>query len=179
MSDPDFERRIDWGTPQPLWLGLHQEFRFTLDVAASADNTKLPVFFDGTPGRDGLLRSWVGHRAWCNPPYNPKGEIERWLEKALQEAAQGVFSALLIPMASSRGYFNNLIVPYAQWWTFNGRIAFNDPLAKERSSPKQDNLLVVLDPLSEVLGHMGVRDRASGAVVWRDPHKPLTTSASV
>lgn len=171
MPDEDFERRIDWTTPDLLWRNLHAEFRFTLDVAASADNAKTPDFFDGTPGRDGLVQPWHG-RVWCNPPYNPKGEIERWLQKALEEAARGVFSAFLIPMASSRGYFNNIIIPYGMWWTFNGRIAFGDPLSKERSSPKQDNLLVVFDPASTVCGHMGVRDRLTGEVVWRSALTP-------
>lgn len=156
------ELRIDWATPQPGWENLNREFDFTLDAAASADNAKCPRYYDGlTPETDGLLRPWFG-TTWINPPYNPKGEIERWLLKALEECAKGVSSVLLIPMASSRGYFNDIIIPYADWWTFNGRIAFDDPLQPQgaaRTSPKQDNLLVHFYPGNTVPGWQGVRDK--------------------
>lgn len=158
-----------WRTPDVLWEQLHSEYRFNLDVAASVDNTKLASFFD--VDMDALSRPWdrmgVPARVWCNPPYNPKGEIERWLQKGLREATRGVFSVFLVPMASSVGWFNDLVVPYAEWHTFRGRVAFVDPVpGHERSSPKQDNLLVIFDPQSHVIGHTSVRSSKTGKVLW-------------
>ena len=161
-----------WRTPDSLWAQLHAEYRFNLDVAASVDNTKLPAFFDA--GTDALSRPWgylgAPARVWCNPPYNPKGESARWLQKGLEEAARGVFSVFLVPMSSSVGWFNDLVIPYAEWHTFRGRVAFIDPVpGHERMSPKQDNLLVIFDPQSTVVGHAAVRDAKNGKVLWTRP----------
>lgn len=166
--------RNDWQTPQELWLELHREYHFNLDAAASQANTKCPAFFDGsTPETDALLVPWTVDgapaRVWCNPPYQPRGTIEMWLEKALREAAHEVFSVLLIPMASSVAWFNDMVVPFAEWHTFRGRIPFVDPLLSgdaARTSPKQDNLLVILDPKSHRLGHRAVRHNTTGARLW-------------
>lgn len=161
-----------WRTPDALWEQLHAEYGFNLDVAASVDNTKLSSFFDAS--MDALSRPWdhagAPARVWCNPPYNPKGEIERWLQKGLREATRGVFSVFLVPMSSSVGWFNDLVIPYAEWHSFRGRVAFVDPVpGHERMSPKQDNLLVIFDPQSHVVGHAAVRDAKNGRVLWRRP----------
>jgi hypothetical protein len=121
------ELRVDWRTPRPLWLNLHAEFRFTRDVAAAADNALLPLYFDGSPGRDGLVEAWddepgVLSRAWDNPPYNPKGAIETWLQKALKEAARGVFSVRLkvVPAGSTglRVFIRPVDMDGLSFWTF-------------------------------------------------------------
>ncbi len=199
--------RNDWQTPggsvmEPekdgLFTTLHEEYGFNIDVAASAKNTKCPLYFDGlTPETDALKNDWIGidlarcsarhgilvaqpplamalvrPRVFGNCPYQPKGVIEIWLMKALEQAAKGVFSVWLIPMSSSVGWFNDLVVPFAEWQSFKGRVAFGDPLAtddSERTSPKQDNLLVIYDPHSKVVGHTAVRDAKTGKKIWTRP----------
>jgi phage N-6-adenine-methyltransferase len=170
--------RNDWRTPSALWEKLNVEYHFNIDAAADEFNTKRSVFFDGkTPETDALIRSWDvfdgKSRVWCNPPYQPKGSVETWLQRGLNQAALGVFSVFLVPMASSVAWFNDLVVPVAQWHTFRGRISFEDPLASnaddERNSPKQDNLLVIFDPFSEIVGHAAVRDARTGARLWTRP----------
>jgi hypothetical protein len=109
-------------------------------------------------------------RAFWNCPYNPKGSVETWLRKALEQAALGVFSVGLIPMATSVAWFNDLVVPFAEWHSFKGRIPFEDPEPDaERTSPKQDNLLVIYNPNSNVIGHTAVRDADTGKKVWVRP----------
>lgn len=116
-------------------------------------------------------------RVWDNCPYQPKGTIELWLRKALEQAAAGVFSVHLIPMASSVEWFNELVVPFAEWHTFKGRIPFIDPTPpldehgepESRTSPKQDNLLVIYDPESSIIGHTAVRDSKTGRKLWIRP----------
>ena len=177
--------RNDWRTPDAIFDTLNTEYHFTLDAAASAENTKCPAFFDGkTPETDALLMPWGndgsdGRRVWSfrayvNPPYQPKGAVETWLKRGLEQAAQGVFSVFLVPMATSVAWFNDLVVPYAEWHSFRGRIAFDDPTALDdddetRSSPKQDNLLVIYNPKSTTLGHAAVRCSKTGKRLWTRP----------
>lgn len=155
-----------------LWTTLHREYGFTVDVAADAANAKCVAHYDGlTPETDALKIDWAG-RAWMNPPYNPKGSVRLWLEKALEQASRGVFVVALVPMSSSVAWFNDLVVPYAEWHTFRGRISFEDPLAgvdDDRTSPKQDNLLAIFNPGSHVVGHAVVRDARTGERLWTRP----------
>lgn len=74
----------DRRTPDELFADLHQEFGFTLDAAASAENAKLPHYFDLE--RDGLASSWKGERVWCNPPYS---RVAPWVAKAWHEMENG------------------------------------------------------------------------------------------
>jgi hypothetical protein len=80
----------DRATPQWLFDHWHGQYRFTVDVAASAANAKLPRFYD--LNSDGLAASWAGERVWCNPPFSL---IEPWAIKAWNEPAPVV--ALLVP----------------------------------------------------------------------------------
>ena len=69
---------------------LHQRFRFTVDVAASAHNAKLPRYY--SEDRSGLTSSWAGERVYCNPPYS---DVQPWLTKAWQETDAEVIVMLL------------------------------------------------------------------------------------
>ena len=180
--------RQDWRTPAPVYAALDAEYHFNLDAAASASNAKTPLYQD--VDYDSLKHNWYGDdlaargaalgltvdstaaedvSAFDNCPYE-RGMVGGFLEKALEQAAHGVRSVHLIPMSSSVEWFNYLVVPYAEWHTFLGRIAFEDPLAtetSERLSPKQDNLLVIYNPNSTVIGHTAVRHAKTGLYVWR------------
>lgn len=58
-NDGDEENSKDeWGSPQWIFDLLHQEFNFTIDAAATAENTKLPVFW--TKETDALKQEWGG-----------------------------------------------------------------------------------------------------------------------
>lgn len=48
----------EWATPQGFFDELNEEFRFTLDPAASEENHKCEKFF--TKEQNGLDRSWGG-----------------------------------------------------------------------------------------------------------------------
>lgn len=70
----------EWETPQWLFDELNEEFKFNIDVAATIDNFKCPVFL--TPEEDGLNEPWgiiqpnryIPGRVFLNPPY---GEPEQ------------------------------------------------------------------------------------------------------
>lgn len=70
----------DRETTPEVFGPLHERFGFTIDVAASKENAKLPRFY--TAEDDGLKQSWANERVWCNPPYS---DIAPWLDKAWEE----------------------------------------------------------------------------------------------
>lgn len=80
----------DRETTPEVFKPLHERFRFTVDVAASMENAKLPRFY--TLEDDGLAQDWTGERVWCNPPYS---EIAPWVEKANGGGAELV--VMLLP----------------------------------------------------------------------------------
>ena len=55
----------NWATLQELFDELNDEFNFTLDVCANADNAKCPNYFSMED--DALGKRWTG-RCWMNPP---------------------------------------------------------------------------------------------------------------
>lgn len=75
----------EWATPQAFFDKLNQEFGFTLDPCATAENAKCARFF--TKEQDGLAQSWQGERVYCNPPYGR--DIRKWVEKAHRETLAG------------------------------------------------------------------------------------------
>lgn len=79
-----------WETPVWLFDLLHEEFRFTIDVAASPENTKLPVFY--TEAEDGLAQEWRGV-AFCNPPYSKSA---KWIQKGYLAAMAGQATVVLL-----------------------------------------------------------------------------------
>lgn len=54
-----FSRESDeWSTPQDLFDKLNEEFKFTLDPCATAENAKCKKYF--TAEQNGLLQDWGG-----------------------------------------------------------------------------------------------------------------------
>lgn len=115
---PDVDDRAT--TPE-VFEPLNRRFRFSIDVAASAANTKLPRFYSIED--DGLLQSWAGERVWCNPPYS---SIEPWLEKAWVEwegdeavdRRPGVIVMLLPANRTEQGWWQRWVEPFR----FDGRL---------------------------------------------------------
>ena len=108
-----------WETPQWLFDSLDQEFGFTLDVCAIAENNKCPRFI--SPKEDGLAKPWDGV-CWCNPPYG--GAIARWVEKAAREVERGVTTVMLIPARTDTRWFHDYIKDKAEIRFLRGRIQF-------------------------------------------------------
>lgn len=69
----------DRATTLEVFDPLNERYRFTVDVAASAANTKCERYY--SIDDNGLSQSWAGERVWCNPPYS---SIEPWLIRAWQ-----------------------------------------------------------------------------------------------
>jgi hypothetical protein len=61
--------RLDrYETPDWLWQPLHEQYSFSVDLAADAKNTKCPVYF--CPEISFLASvGWIG-TGWLNPPFS-------------------------------------------------------------------------------------------------------------
>jgi len=68
-----------WETPQSFFDELDREFKFEIDVCATAINAKCGKFY--TPEIDGLSQKWEGV-CWMNPPYGR--QIKAWVKKAYE-----------------------------------------------------------------------------------------------
>ena len=87
------QERRDWATPDWLFQELDEEFAFTLDPCASADNHKCARYF--TEADDGLAQDWGNETVFMNPPYGR--EISAWMRKARQAADAGATVVCLVP----------------------------------------------------------------------------------
>ena len=102
----------EWSTPNDLFKLLDDEFHFTLDVAAAAENAKTTRFF--TIDDDGLSQGWTGI-CWMNPPYGQ--EIKKWVEKAWWEARKGEATVVcLLPARTNTKYWHD--------YCFKGEVRF-------------------------------------------------------
>lgn len=145
-SKPSDERE----TPQSLYDALDRTFHFAWDVAARAENAKVPAFADvwSTNGkirvpcylgpdhhfsdwRDALTIPWartIGEALDCDPwglvvwcnPPYSRNQLVRWYEKAKAEAEHGLTTVLLIPGDTSTEAFHTH-VRQGEWYCRTGR----------------------------------------------------------
>ncbi len=95
----------DRALPPSDFALLHQRFGFSIDVAASQANTKLPRFYSRAVS--GLQASWANERVYCNPPYS---SIRPWVVKAWD--SNNPLSVLLLPAnRTEQGWWHDLIEP--------------------------------------------------------------------
>jgi phage N-6-adenine-methyltransferase len=90
----------EWRTPPDLFARVSAVHRFTLDVAASDENTLCTKWM--TKEIDGLAQPWGPHTVWCNPPYRNVGA---WVEKAARESRRSALVVMLVPVSTS-----------SRWW---------------------------------------------------------------
>jgi len=123
----DFDRNrfdsktVEWSTPDNIYQPLNSEFKFTLDVCATADNAKCSKYY--TKEQDGLAQQWDGI-CWMNPPYGR--EMVKWLKKALAESYRGVTTVCLIPARTNTVWFHELCFEQAEVRFIKGRPKFGD-----------------------------------------------------
>jgi len=124
----------EWCTPQDFYEQLNAEFGFTLDVAATQENSKCSAYF--TKESDGLTQPWDapnGGAVFCNPPYGR--EIGNWVKKAYDEARrQRTTIVMLLPARTDTAWFHDYIYDhcgFAEIRFLRGRLKFTDSQGKE------------------------------------------------
>ena len=117
-------KSIEWATPKELFNRLNDQFRFTLDPCATAENAKCERFY--TKDDDGLSRSWAGERVFLNPPYGK--ELSAWVEKAIHEVSNScpVVVALFPPRTDAK-WFHELVSQADEVRLLQGRVHFENP----------------------------------------------------
>lgn len=109
----------DWETPQELFDEMDDEFHFTIDVCAVAQNTKHPNYF--SPEDDALTSDWQGI-CWMNPPYGR--EIGKWVKKAYEESLKGATVVCLIPSRTDTAWWHDYAMK-GEIRFIRGRIKFS------------------------------------------------------
>lgn len=154
--------RQAWVTPQSLYLGLHEEFAFELDAAASAENAKCERYY--TIQDNALAKPWATS-TWVNPPFQ---DIRPWVSWAKTQAAQGKGSVLLLKAATATAWFHDFVRDDADWWYFTRRVAFEAPKGVEASSPPIEAMLARFAPRTLGRGRFaGFRKPDTGGIIWQ------------
>jgi site-specific DNA-methyltransferase (adenine-specific) len=112
----------EWGTPQSFFDSLNEEFRFTLDVAATYQNAKCLRFF--TIEDDGLSKDWSGERCWMNPPYGR--DIKDWVKKAYEESIRGALVVALVPSRTDTHWWHEYAMKARDIRFVKGRLSFTE-----------------------------------------------------
>lgn len=113
----------EWETPDTVFLPLHEEFNFTIDAAATKQNTKLEKFWSKKD--DALTQRWASERVWCNPPYS------QWQKFVAHAARCGGTAVLLLPARTDTKAFHEYIWyrnasrAYVEVRFIKGRLKFN------------------------------------------------------
>ena len=120
-----FSSKTDlWATPGSLFRELAAEFRFTLDVCATPENTTCDAYF--TREQDGLKQTCSGV-CWMNPPYGR--EIGSWVRKAFDSAQDGATIVCLIPARTDTAWWHEYVTRADEVRFVRGRLRFGDAAA--------------------------------------------------
>lgn len=126
--------RMDWETPPELFDPLNEEFHFTLDVCATAQNAKCTRFF--TPEEDGLKQKWTGV-CWMNPPYGR--EMKAWMKKAYEESLRGATVVCLVPSRTDTFWWHEYAMKADEIRYVRGRVRF---IGAESTAPFPSSLII-------------------------------------
>ena len=112
---------VEWETPDDLFFRLNKVYKFTIDVCASDDNKKLPVFFSAE--ENGLAQQWNGS-VWMNPPYG--SGIESWVRKAYQASrSAGTIVVALLPARTDTAWWE-WVLKARKIFFIRGRLRFGE-----------------------------------------------------
>jgi len=168
-ANEDEGPRQEWATPRVIASALVAEFQLDLDTCALPHNAVTSRFIVSPDapdeakalavGVDGLSSSWATlsptKRVWCNNPYT---RSDLWVEKALDEMLQGVFTIMLVPANTETQWFHKL-VRYCSVDFFQARLKFEPAPAlaewyaakgKKLSGPGFPSMIARVDPFAPV-----------------------------
>lgn len=111
----------NYSTPTEFLREVHAKLgidEFTIDLAASAENTVATKFYD--EATNSLDQDWegIGKWGWCNPPY---GHILPWVRKAYLSRS---YIAMLLPASVGANWWKEFVHYKAEVYFLNGRLAF-------------------------------------------------------
>jgi len=107
-----------WETPWSLFNAIQERYHLERDCAASAENTKLPLYW--TEQDNCLLQEWSG-RNWLNPPFV---NMKNFIKKAFLERERA-FTILLIPARTNTVWWHEMCMQ-GEVLFIKGRPKFKD-----------------------------------------------------
>lgn len=114
--------RPDWKTPRWLFDKLAAYYHFTIDLAASAENTLLPRFYSEQDSA--FLHSWRAETAFLNPPYGR--DLAKWTEVAEYSARrEAAIIVALLPVRTGVKWWHEYIAGKATVLFLKGRLKFD------------------------------------------------------
>lgn len=149
-----------WRTPPEVFNRLHAEFNFMADMAASHENSLLPLHF--TEKQDSLSFDWASEPClqsfktryvWLNCPYsNPMP----WVKHALKAQTDGLGVVMLLNADTSVGWFaealkgvseiRNIVGDEKQTGYSSGRLAFINDEGNPISGNNKPQFILVFNP---------------------------------
>lgn len=109
----------EWATPKWLFEWLNKRFHFTVDAAATRENSLYEDCFT-----NGLEASWKGERVFVNPPYS---NILAWMQKCANEASNGCeLICALVPVRTDTRWWHNYVQSADLVHFIKGRLKFGD-----------------------------------------------------
>lgn len=135
----------EWATPQDFFDKLNEEFNFTLDAAATWENSKCENCY--TKQLSGLLMPWVASGAvWCNPPYGRN--IGEWVKKGMLESYEKDQTVvMLLPVRTDTSWFHKYILGKAEIRFIRGRLKFGN---SKNAAPFPSMVVIFRNGLSSV-----------------------------
>ncbi|MEM4723631.1 MAG: DNA N-6-adenine-methyltransferase [Candidatus Hadarchaeum sp.] len=138
--------RDEWRTPPEFFELINKEFNFTIDGAASRENSLLPRFyskensaFDASPSKETIF---------VNPPYS---DIMPWVHLAYDWSVGGNTVVMLLPAATDTGWW-----AAASWMAneirlMSPRVKFINSDGRPQGSPPFGSALVIFRPVTYVM----------------------------
>lgn len=150
VQSHDKSADVDFWTPSALFEAVNKKFGpFTLDAAASRENTKCTSYF--TEEQDGLNQKWTGV-VWCNPPYGRETKASRgtaaWFRKAVAEIDKGHAERIVIlaPSYTDLAYFHEVIFPRVNTIIYiKSRVKFDGPNICKGGTARHASALYVFE----------------------------------
>ncbi len=113
----------EWETPPEVFkYASWMTGGFTLDVCATAENTKCPIYYDKQI--NAFSQQWAG-KCWMNPPYG--SEIKDWVARAHHAVGNDEIDTevvALLPARTDPQWFHDHVFRRADIVFFKGRIKF-------------------------------------------------------
>ncbi len=129
-----------WETPPDFFKRMHNEFRFTVDGAACAQNAKLSRYWG-----DALTLDWSEERVWLNPPYSLPLQAQ-FLAKCHVERDRAGIIVALVPANPDTAHWHDYVMKASEIRFLRGRLWFLDTEGVQQKQPKHKNALVIWRP---------------------------------
>jgi phage N-6-adenine-methyltransferase len=147
---------MEWETPQWLFDVVNQEYKFDVDVCATAENAKCSKYF--SKEQDGLFMEWNG-TVWCNPPYGR--EIDKWVKKGNESHKTGSTVVMLLPARTDTKWIHEYLFGSAIMIFIKGRLKFGT----SHNSAPFPSVLAIFGGSKETAEKMA--EKLNGFVTWK------------